>query len=210
MEWYTRAAALGSTVAMRYLASYYVHGNGVPKDLNIALKWYLKVLESGESTAAIYIGSMYEQNNEFELALQWYNKALKEYGLQYAQRFIYGLEKKQKESDNTSQSDGCFITTAVCGNFGKSDDCYELTAFRKFRDTWLVHQPDGKCLIDEYYKIAPQIVDNISHLKNSSTIYETIWKEYLAPCLSFIETDQNQSCKLLYIEMVTSLKEKYL
>ena len=209
-EWYTRAAELGNITAMRYIASRYVHGDGVPKDLNNALKWYLKILESGETTAAVDIGSMYEQNNEFELALQWYNKALKEYGLQYAQRFIYGLEKKQKESDNTSQSDGCFITTAVCGNFGKSDDCYELTAFRKFRDTWLVHQPDGKCLIDEYYKIAPQIVDNISHLKNSSTIYETIWKEYLAPCLSFIETDQNQSCKLLYIEMVTSLKEKYL
>lgn len=104
----------------------------------------------------------------------------------------------------------CFITTAVCGNLGKSDDCYELTAFRKFRDTWLVQQPDGKSLIDEYYKIAPQIVSNISHLKNSSAIYETIWKEYLAPCLSFIENDQNQSCKLLYIEMVTSLKKKYL
>ena len=48
---------------------------------------------------------MYEQNNEFELELQWYNKALKEYALQYAQRFIDDLEKKQKESDNASQSE---------------------------------------------------------------------------------------------------------
>ena len=148
---------------------------------------------------------MYEQNNEFELALQWYNKALKEYGLQYAQRFIDDLEKKNQTMHPKVR---WFIITAVCENFGKADDCYELTAFRKFRDTWLVHQPDGKDLIDEYYRIAPQIVSNISYLKISSTIFDNIWKEHLAPCLSFIENDQNQSCIDIEHLVVNSLSKK--
>ena len=31
----------------------------------------------------------------------------------------------------------CFITTAVCEEEGKPDDCEELTAFRAFRDGYL-------------------------------------------------------------------------
>ena len=42
-----------------------------------------------------------------------------------------------RANNNTS---GCFVTTAVCDSFGKSDDCYELTAFRAFRDNWLVKE----------------------------------------------------------------------
>ena len=29
----------------------------------------------------------------------------------------------------------CYITTATCEEYGKSDNCYELTMFRSFRDT---------------------------------------------------------------------------
>ena len=32
----------------------------------------------------------------------------------------------------------CFITTAVCQELGKPDDCEELTAFRAFRDGYLL------------------------------------------------------------------------
>lgn len=45
---------------------------------------------------------------------------------------------------------GCYITTAVCEFYGKPDDCYELTEFRKFRDEWLALQPDGELLIKNY------------------------------------------------------------
>ena len=31
----------------------------------------------------------------------------------------------------------CFITTAVCAQSGKPDDCPELAAFRSFRDSYL-------------------------------------------------------------------------
>ena len=104
----------------------------------------------------------------------------------------------------------CFITTAVCGSFGKPDDCYELTTFRKFRDTWLSVQPDGKSLIAEYYAIAPKIIENINRLSNAAQIYQSIWQKYLEPCLNFIRNSDNLACKNKYIEMVGDLKKKYL
>ena len=104
----------------------------------------------------------------------------------------------------------CFITTAVCDSFGKADDCYELTAFRKFRDNWLINQSDGKSLIDEYYNIAPKIVDKINSLSDSAEIYKNIWRGYLSECLKFIESGDNQQCKKVYISMVNTLKEKFL
>lgn len=104
---------------------------------------------------------------------------------------------------------GCFITTAVYENFGKSDDCFELTMFRNFRDGWLTAQPDDKNLIAEYYAIAPRIVANINRAANPAKIYDTIREKYLEPCLNFIMRGDNLACKKLYVEMVTELKKIY-
>ena len=173
----------------------------------------------------IYYGDyFFELNNSS--AIDWYKKAF-DHGYGEA---AYKLHKIYKEgkcgvSRNSSQADywerkykelgykpddGCFITTAVCGSFGKCDDCYELTTFRNFRDGWLAAQPDGKNLIAEYYSTAPAIVDKINRLSDAAQIYKNIWQKYLAPCLAFIEQGDNQSCKKLYVEMVTSLKKKFL
>ena len=126
------------------------------------------------------------------------------------ERAVYNQEARYRTGKDERPSGGCFITTAVCDNFGKSDDCYELTTFRNFRDKWLINQSDGKSLIDEYYEIAPKIVDKINHLTNAGEIYQSIWTKYLKPCLSFIENGDNQNCKTLYIDMVKNLREKFL
>lgn len=100
--------------------------------------------------------------------------------------------------------------TAVCDSFGKADDCYELTAFRNFRDKWLALQEDGKNLIAEYYDVAPKIVEKINSLSNSAEIYKNIWQDYLSKCLKSIEVGDNLNCKKIYVEMVNTLKEKFL
>ena len=105
---------------------------------------------------------------------------------------------------------GCFITTAVCDSLGKSDDCYELTTFRHFRDNWLIHNPEGKLLIEQYYRIAPTIVWNINSSDKATDIYRSIWQQYLEPCLRFIENKDFASCKNLYVTMVSELQKTYL
>lgn len=151
-----------------------------------------KAVAANEDTARYY----------FNLAVQnGYNTT----GGQFAGKALEAMNQ-HKQNQN---SGGCFITTAVCNSFGKTDDCYELTTFRKFRDTWLAAQPDGKSLIEEYYSIAPRIVDEINKLADSAQIYKNIWQKYLAPCLEFIRSGDNLSCKEKYIEMVRELKYRF-
>ncbi len=107
-----------------------------------------------------------------------------------------------------SSGGGCYITTATCEEYGKPDNCYELTAFRNFRDNWLVHQPDGKKLIERYYKSAPAIVDMINRQENRTEIYHHLNQVYLEKCLNYIENNENEKCKELYIDMMEFLYEE--
>ena len=107
-------------------------------------------------------------------------------------------------------SSGCYITTAMCKYQGKSDDCYELTQFRTFRDEWLLKQVDGKKLIDEYYQKAPKIVEQIDKNNNKDVIYDMINTKYLIPCLNYIENNEYNKCKSLYTKMVNTLSMELL
>ena len=104
----------------------------------------------------------------------------------------------------------CFITTAVCQQEGKGDDCEELTAFRGFRDGFLRSCPDGEALIREYYNIAPGIVMHIDLDRNKEKIYRDLRDTYLQPCYEDIRTGRLQQCKERYTQMVRSLERKYL
>ena len=158
----------------------YVAGEAIAADLNVARQYFNSAIQNGRGTVAGDI----------------------------AQNFLNALNEHQNNQQQ-NQNSGCFITTAVCENFGKPDDCFELTTFRNFRDGWLTAQPDGKNLIAEYYAIAPQIVANINRATNPAKIYKTIREKYLEPCLNFIMRGDNLSCKKKYIEMVTELKKIY-
>lgn len=107
-------------------------------------------------------------------------------------------------------SGGCYITTATCRQFGKADDCYELTTFREYRDKILLNEPEGQAIVDEYYKVAPQIVRNIENSGRSKEIYWEIWNEYLKQCLQYIESKEYEKCKALYVAMVNKFKMQYL
>ena len=104
----------------------------------------------------------------------------------------------------------CFITTAVCESFGKPDDCYELTSFRRFRDEQMLATPEGRALVEEYYDVAPAIVTCIDLSEERKSVYADIWREWLAPCLKDIESGRMADCGKRYGQMVRSLKQKYL
>ena len=103
----------------------------------------------------------------------------------------------------------CFITTAICENQGKADDCLELTAFRAFRDGYLMSCPDGKSLIEQYYQIAPVIVENISAHSDSKERYDQISTQYLQPCYEDLQKGNLAQCKEHYTKMVRDLQKQY-
>jgi len=126
----------------------------------------------------------------------------------------YGESRKPDVKGSKVESwkdiSGCYITTAVCLSLGKGDNCYELNTFRWFRDKWLVHQPDGKKLIEEYYETAPLIVNLINKRKDYKDIYFCLWEKYLNPCLELLEKKDFMEVKRIYIEMVENLKKQFL
>jgi hypothetical protein len=103
---------------------------------------------------------------------------------------------------SSSGKTGCFITTAVCGFLGKPDDCAELTAFRQYRDTWLAGQPGGRALIEEYYRIAPELVRKMQESPLYETICTTLWEKYLVPCHQMILDGKPEECRIRYMDMV--------
>ena len=104
----------------------------------------------------------------------------------------------------------CFITTAVCEEEGKPDDCAELTAFRAFRDGYLRSCPDGPALIEEYYDIAPGIVTCINLASDRKETYRAIRETYLAPCYEDLQNGRLAACKARYTEMVRTLERRFL
>lgn len=104
----------------------------------------------------------------------------------------------------------CFITSAVCDSMNKPDDCYELTTLRTYRDEYLCQTEEGRILVDEYYEVAPYLVQVINMHKNASDIYNGIYEKYLLPCITCIEQKKNEECREIYIDMVRGLQKKYL
>ncbi len=203
VKWYRKAADQGDADAQYNLGDCYCSGKGIEQDYAEAVKWYRKAADQGDADAQYNLGICYDTGRgveqDYAEAAKWYRKAADQ-GVEEA--------KEKLESFGKKSSSGCFITTAVCQTFGKPDDCYELTMFRRFRDMWLSKQPGGKSLISEYYAVAPAIVENIDGSADAEHVYQKIWELYLNPCLHYLENEQYEDCKNLYVDMVTRLKKR--
>lgn len=104
----------------------------------------------------------------------------------------------------------CYITTAVCECQNKPDDCYELTTLRRYRDDYLMQTKEGRSLVQEYYNIAPRIVWAIRMQPDKDRIYQNLYKDYLMPCIHYVEEKRNEECKDLYVDMVRGLEERFV
>ena len=109
-------------------------------------------------------------------------------------------------------SEGCFITSAVCGSFDKPDDCKELMAFRAFRDSYMNGDESLKKEVVRYYKLAPEICKAIE--SNGELVarreYARIWDEYLSVAYEALNQKDYQKAYNTYRDMVLSLEKKYL
>ena len=102
-------------------------------------------------------------------------------------------------------SSKCYISTATVLAMKKSDDCEELETLREYRDEWLKFQANGREIIEDYYTIAPRIVDAIDELDNSDEIYLQIWREHIFHILQDIRLCQYNDALGKYKVMVCKL-----
>lgn len=120
--------------------------------------------------------------------------------------------KKKTSSTNKpkpkKKDDDCFITTACIKAKGLPDDCYELVSLRKFRDDFVLIQPNGKKLVRAYYKIAPRIIKKINADNNSKVIYDLLFLQIRKACL-LIDNNNKKKAFELYKDIVKKLIIKY-
>ena len=216
------SAELGCTYAMGYMSHLLNAGKAGFLGEDTVKKYHDIALEKMSPYACMWEGKLFCQGtaeggsnkipNDFEKALNYIEFAHKcgiaEAGNVFNYLMVHSAEEINAKK-YTSDS-GCYITTAVCNSFGKPDDCCELTAFRNFRDSYLLSESEGRHLVERYYRIAPKIVQNIDALPERDCIYYEIWEKYLKKCMSSIQNNEPESCKNTYVEMVSQLERKFL
>ena len=109
------------------------------------------------------------------------------------------------ERTSEHKEKGCFISTAVVSNFNLPDDCRELNILRRFRDTYMRCTPERQQEVEEYYRIAPGIVEAVSQRADASDIWRALWASHLAPAIAAIECGDDDRAHSIYRDMVASL-----
>lgn len=104
----------------------------------------------------------------------------------------------------------CYVTTAVCQNLNKGENCEELRLIKEFRDGYLASTQEGAALIEEYYDIAPTLVKRIAKDADAQAKYIWLWNTYLAPCVAFIKAGRQEKCKETYCGMMEELRKEYM
>ena len=56
MYWFRKAAEQGDSYAMTNLGTMHEHGEGVPKNTEVAIQFYLEAAGQGDSTAMFNLG----------------------------------------------------------------------------------------------------------------------------------------------------------
>ncbi len=176
--------------AYTLIGNMYRDGKGVEIDSKKAKKFYLQAVAKGDLVALSHLRKLQKKNKE--------------------------SQKKEKISNDgdyrpkeTSEDNGCFLTTATCSAMGYKDDCEVLQAYRRYRDDILAKEDDGSQIIKEYYELAPEILKRIDKLYDSASVYRAMWEEYLLPGYKLLLEKRYPEAKKLYIKLVTSLMERF-
>ena len=110
---------------------------------------------------------------------------------------------------SVGSSSSCYLTSACVGYLGKPDDCYELTTLREFRDNYLKKTEEGQTLVNQYYEVAPKIVEKIEASGKQKEYYEYIYG-VVNECVTCIEKGDKDGALSRYREMTLKLKNELL
>lgn len=117
-------------------------------------------------------------------------------------------ERTRIQMQNQGGGDGglCFLTTAVCENWGLADDCIYLQTLRKFRDEVMKPSREWAPLVDMYYLEAPEIVTKIKARPDRADIWDFVGTVYIIPAVASIEACDYENAVAIYKRMHYLLK----
>ncbi len=189
----------GTAEALYQCGCLYQNGAGaIAENLTAAARYFMEAGNRGHELAkAAYSQVCAEQERRKADKKKAYDKN-KKY-----------KSKKKKTNYRKSSSGFCFITTATCMSLQKGDDCEELMAMRAFRDLMKERDSGVKKLIEEYYRIAPEIVRKIDADQSAAEEYRSLWSNCIEKTYGLIRERRYGEATLAYIDMVEGLSRKY-
>lgn len=187
-----------SAIAMYGKGYMYEYGRGTQKDLEKAKRCFTAA-EAAFPRAAIRRKAVEEK-----IERQQRREAAEE-----AEKYDESKDYHASTSTEWGSSSFCFITTAACIALQQGDDCDTLTALRAFRDQHLRDSAEGQELVEEYYRVAPTIVEKLNALPNCREEYLQLWNKYIQPSCAAIQKTQWEQVKYTYVDMVMSLCERF-
>ncbi len=117
-------------------------------------------------------------------------------------------DKDWNVSGHNTKGSGCFITTACVKYAGMSDDCFELTIIRRFRDNYIHNLPNGNQLLEDYYKIAPLILKNILSSAEVNKVLSSL-REKVKLVVHLIQNNKHSEVMAIYDITLSELRDKY-
>jgi len=111
--------------------------------------------------------------------------------------------------EEAAMGEPCYLTTA-CTNFMElPDNCLELNVLRKFRDKILLSNQSGRRAVQEYYHIAPEIIQAIEKEDDTKRIWKNVYGN-IKQAVSFILSGDFERAFNHYQQMTSKLKNKYI
>lgn len=132
-----------------------------------------------------------------------YSREVTNKSLDYSREIsLRSIEAQRAAQSQTAKSGGmCFITTAVCQYFQLADDCEELQTLRRFRDEYMLPNPDLAPFVAEYYSLAPTVDTALANHPDKDAIYANIFYMIKAAVLAAKNSD-NELCVSLYCAVI--------
>ena len=97
---------------------------------------------------------------------------------------------------------GCFITEAVMSTSGQGDNAEELQVLRGFRDTVLMASPQGQEMVNEYYAIAPVVVEAVAARPDGVKIFQDLKAQFIDPAVAAVKAGDNEQALQIYAQMI--------
>ena len=120
------------------------------------------------------------------------------------------ISRSKSGSGSSSGSEGCYLTSACVAARGLPDYCEELQTLRSFRDEYLKRQLGGQAEVEQYYAIAPRIVNAINQFPDATAIWNCVFEELVVPCVQMIHANKNEAAHRLYKAYSLKLRRLYL
>lgn len=113
-----------------------------------------------------------------------------------------------QDAQNPPPSTNCFLTTACCEIVGLADDCFELTALRRFRDRVMAADASGRRDIELYYERAPRLLAEMSR-RGEAGYLRALYFGTILPCALLATLGLSRPTRWLYTRMMRRLEARY-